>query len=146
MEKLVLKKEDTYKLQVNDEGEYIEFDLTDLSLPERIMSASENIVRIDEEYNIEMSNIENKFQNDDVAMIKAIIQLEKNKCLQLRREFDSFLGEGACQKIFGNTNRYGMFYDLFDALEPHFAKMEINIKKAKSRLVQKFAPKRNDVM
>ncbi len=146
MDKLVLKKEDTYKLQVNDQGEYIEFDLTDLGLPERIMNASENIAKINQEYLSEIAKLEKKYKDDEINMTKAIIQLERNKCLQMREEFDSFLGEGACQKIFGNKNRYGMFEDLFDSLEPHFAKMEINIRKAKEKLVKKYLPNKSDVM
>ena len=144
MEKLNLKKSDTYKLEVNDNGEYIEFDLTDISLPEKIMIASENIKKINDEYinNLLLINQE----TDEVVKTEKAIELEKEKCRQLRIEFDSFLGEGACQKIFGNKNQYGMFENLFEALEEHFSKMEINIKKAKEKLVQKYLLKDKSVI
>ena len=49
MEKLNLErnKEDFYILEVNEKGETIEFDLTDISLPEKIMKASENIGKLE---------------------------------------------------------------------------------------------------
>lgn len=146
MEKLILNKTDTYKLEVNDNGDYIEFDLTDLSLPKKIMEASENLERINNEYLTELSKIEERYKGDKISITKETILLEESKCLQMRKEFDSFLGEGACQKIFGDINRYGMFEELFEGLEPHFAKMKINIKKVKEKLVNKYLPKRNDVM
>lgn len=147
MEKLVLErnKEDFYVLEVNDKGETIEFDLTDIALPEKIMKASENIGKIDKEYQEEMIKLNNE-KNDDVLNIKKAIEIENKKCKQMRKEFDSFLGENACQKIFGDTNYYGMFLQLFDALEPHFDKMKIKLDKAKLKLANKYLPKNKDVM
>jgi hypothetical protein len=146
MEKLILKETETYKLEVNDKGEYIEFDLTDISLPERVLNACDNITKIDKEYAEEMRKINIDTINSDEETVRKCIAIEKDKCSKLRKEFDSFLGEGACQKIFGDTNKYGMFNTLFDALEPHFAKMKINLEKGKKKLVSKYLPKDNDVM
>ena len=64
----------------------------------------------------------------------------------MRSLFDSFLGEGACQKIFGNTDRYGMFEDLLNALQPHFDKMKIDLDKIKKELVEKYSPKSKKVI
>lgn len=146
MEKLVLEQKDTYKLEVNDNGDYIEFDLTDIGLPERIMNASDNISKINKDYMEQMNEIIEKYSDDEVVRTREIIQLEKEKCIQLRKEFDSFLGANSCQKIFGDKNYYGMFENLFEALEPHFNKMEINIKKAKEKLINKYMPQKKDVM
>lgn len=146
LEKLIIKQEETYKLEVNDKGEYIEFDLTDISLPEKIMIASENIAKLDKEYREKILKIDVDFKNDEIEKAKQSIKLEKEQCLKMRKEFDSFLGDGACYKIFGDTNRYGMFINLFEGLEEHFQKMKINIAKAKEKLVNKYLPKRNDVM
>ena len=41
MEKLVMNRDDEfYRLEVNDKGEYIEFDLTDITLSVKILEAS----------------------------------------------------------------------------------------------------------
>ena len=129
MEKLVIErnKDDFYKLQINDTDDYIEFDLTDISLPERVLNAANNIAKMDDDYQKEKKEISEKY-TDEEEKLKRLINLEKEKSLAMRKEFDSFLGEGSCQKIFGNANYYGMYLQLFDALEPHFKKME---KKAK---------------
>ena len=49
-------------------------------------------------------------------------------------------------KIFGDKNYYGMFLQLFEALEPHFDKMIIKTKKAKMKLANKYLPKNKSVM
>lgn len=147
MEKLVIerKKEDFYRLQINDTDDYIEFDLTDISLPERVLNAADNIAKMDSNYQKEREEIAKKY-DDEATRIRKLIALEKEKSIAMRKEFDSFLGEGACQKIFGDTNYYGMYLQLFDALEPHFKKMEINLKKGKEKLAKKYLNEEKDVI
>lgn len=146
MEKLNLQrdKDDFYILEVNDNGDTVEFDLTDISLPEKICIASDNIARISKEHDEEMLKLQD--EKDEYVATKKGIEIEKEKCAQMRKEFDSFMGEGACNKIFGDTNYYGMFLQLFDALEPHFEKMQIKKQKAMDKLRDKYLPKNNDVM
>lgn len=147
MEKLVIERnrEDFYRLQINDTNDYIEFDLTDISLPERVMNAADNIAKMDIDYQREKEEITKNVTNEE-EKVKKLIQLEKEKSLAMRKEFDSFLGEGSCQKIFGNANYYGMYLQLFEALEPHFKKMEIKLKKGKEKLAKKYLNNDSDVI
>lgn len=147
MEKLVIERnrEDFYRLQINDTEDYIEFDLTDISLPERVMNAADNIAKMDIDYQREKQEIINNNQNEE-QRVRKLIDLEKEKSLAMRKEFDSFLGEGSCQKIFGNANYYGMYLQLFEALEPHFKKMEIKLKKGKEKLAKKYLNNDSDVI
>ena len=147
MEKLVIEgnREDFYRLQINDTEDYIEFDLTDISLPERVMNAADNIAKMDSDYQREKQEIINNNQNEE-QRVRKLINLEKEKSLAMRKEFDSFLGEGSCQKIFGNANYYGMYLQLFEALEPHFKKMEIKLKKGKEKLAKKYLNNDSDVI
>lgn len=147
MEKLVIErnKDDFYKLQINDTDDYIEFDLTDISLPERVLNAANNIAKMDDDYQKEKKEISEKY-TDEEEKLKRLINLEKEKSLAMRKEFDSFLGEGSCQKIFGNANYYGMYLQLFDALEPHFKKMEIKLKKGKEKLANKYLNDNKEVL
>jgi hypothetical protein len=147
MEKLEIKRnrEDFYRLQINDTNDYIEFDLTDISLPERVMNAADNIAKMDIDYQREKEEITKNVTNEE-EKVRKLIQLEKEKSLAMRKEFDSFLGEGSCQKIFGNANYYGMYLQLFEALEPHFKKMEIKLKKGKEKLAKKYLNNDSDVI
>lgn len=146
-EKLEIKRnrEDFYRLQINDTDDYIEFDLTDIGLPEKILNASDNIFKIDSDYQKKIKEIDENC-TDEVENLKQKLKLEKDKCIEMRKEFDSFLGAGSCQKIFGDTNYYGMFLQLFDALEPHFKKMEIKLKKGKEILAKKYLNDKKDVL
>ena len=147
MEKLVIERnrEDFYRLQINDTDDYIEFDLTDISLPERIMNAADNIAKMDIDYQKEKKEIMENSNNEE-DQVRKLINLEKEKSLAMRKEFDSFLGDGSCQKIFGNANYYGMYLQLFDALEPNFKKMEIKLKKGKEKLANKYLKDNKDVL
>lgn len=145
--KLEIKRnrEDFYRLQINDTDDYIEFDLTDIGLPERILKASDNIFQIDGDYQKEMKEITESC-TDEVERLRKELKLEKEKSLAIRKEFDSFLGEGSCQKIFGDVNYYGMYLQLFEALEPHFEKMKIKLKKGKEKLANKYLNEQKDVL
>ena len=147
MEKLEIKRnrEDFYRLQINDTNDYIEFDLTDISLPERVMNAADNIAKMDIDYQRKKEEITKNVTSEE-EKVRKLIQLEKEKSLAMRKEFDSFLGEGSCQKIFGDANYYGMYLQLFDALEPHFKKMEIKLKKGKEKLAKKYLNNDSDVI
>lgn len=135
MEKLVLEKDNEaiYRLEVNDKGEYIEFDLADMNLPKKILDASERLSKIDDEFKQKAEEAD-KIE-DSIEKIKTQINLENEYAQEMRKTFDSFLGEGACQKIFGDKERYGQYMRLMNALQPHFEKMHLDIQKAKKRII-----------
>ena len=145
--KLEIKRnrEDFYRLQINDTDDYIEFDLTDIGLPEKILNASDNIFKIDSDYQKKIKEIDENC-TDEVENLRQKLKLEKDKCIEMRKEFDGFLGNGICEKIFGDANYYGMFLQLFEALEPHFEKMEIKLKKGKEILANKYLNNTKDVL
>ena len=147
MEKLILEqnKDDFYILEVNDKGDTIEFDLTDISLAEKIMNASEKIKEIDTKTKEKVLEMDKKTDNK-IELTKEIIKLEKEQAKEMRKAFDSFLGDGACQKIFGDKNRYGQFDELMEALQPHFNKMIMKLDKAKRKLANKYLLKDSDVL
>ena len=137
MEKLVLEKDEEaiYRLEVNDNGDYIEFDLADLTLPQRIMEASDRLSKIDGEFQQKAKDAEKI--KDSVAKVRKQLELDKEYAKEMRNIFDSFLGDGACQKIFGDKERYGQYQRLMDALTPHFDKMKLDIDKAKKRIIER---------
>ena len=145
--KIEIKRDrsDFYILEVNDKGDTIQFDLTDISLPEKILKASEELKNIDEDYKNNILQID-KEEISKEEKARKVIEIDKNFSIKSRKIMDSFLGDGACQKIFGDANYYGMYIELFEQLEPHFDKMIIKSKKAKTRLAEKYLPKKNGVM
>ena len=66
MEKLVLEKnmEDYYVMEVNDKGDTIEIDLTDMGLIERMMDAGDNIEKYGKEYSEREKTI---FENTELS-------------------------------------------------------------------------------
>ena len=107
MEKLRVQKNNIYKIEVNDDGEYIEFDLEDIGLRTKCFRALDEIKKIEKEYNKKIKNIKT---NKEAAFI------EEEFYKELRVAMDGFLGEGACQKIYGDRNYPSMFDDLFKEL------------------------------
>lgn len=145
MEKLNFQRnrEDFYILEVNEKGETIEFDLTDINLPDKIMKASENVKKLDEEY---MEKIRKVPKDDEEKYTKELLEIQKEMFTKMKKEMDSFMGDGACKKIFGEAEYYGMFLDLMEQLEPHFNKMIIKADVARKRLVEKYMPSKSDVI
>ena len=65
---------------------------------------------------------------------------------QMRAAMDVFLGEGACQKIFGDRNYIEMYDDLFKELAPHLEKMKLNTQGISDRIKEKYSPKDDGVL
>lgn len=147
MEKLILEKnkEDYYILEVNDKGDTIEFDLTDIRLPQLIMEAGDNLEKLGKEYAEKEKEIMETCKTDE-EKARAFIKLDDEHSKKQRKLFDSFLGEGACFKIFGNKENFGQYNALLDALEPHFKKMKFKRDKAQERLANKYLEKKSDVI
>lgn len=139
MEKLRVEKDNVYKIEVNDKGECIEFDLLDIELPIKLINASEELKKQKKIYKEKNEKLKNENLNPAEDMLKQY-EIDKEFCQTMRDVLDSFLGENACQKIFGDTNRIGMFDDFFTQLEPHLDKIIINIEQIKKDLIEKYKP------
>ena len=147
MEKLVLEKnlDDYYILEVNDKGDTIEFDLTDIRLPQLIMEAGDNMEKLGNEYAKKEKEILESSKTEE-EKVRELFEIENEHSKELRKLFDSFLGEGACYKIFGNKESFGQYNKLMEALEPHFKKMKFKRYKAQERLANKYIEKKSDVI
>lgn len=146
MEKLRINKDDVYRIEVNDNGDYIEFDLLDIELPMKVINLGKEIEKQTDFYNKKSIAIYKQYKDN-----QELLYINKNKCdvdfcNKLRKEFDKLLGENACYKIFGNINRIGMFDDLFEQLMPHFEKMKIDIAKAQDKLLEKYKIENKDTI
>lgn len=138
MDKIKINKEDVYRVEVND-GDYIEFDLLDIELPMRIYNLSKELTKQTDFYNKKIKSVEAEYKNNPTELFINKSKVDSDFCNKLRSEFDKVLGEGACYKIFGNTNRIGMFDALFEQLEPIFEHIEEESIKIKDRLIKRYS-------
>lgn len=142
MNSLRIKKDNIYRIEVNDDGEYIEFDLEDTSLNIKYYNALEEINSLIEKVKQKEDKL-NKKKADVIEYLK----LEEDTFKKSRKIMDSFLGLNACQKIFGNRNYYDMFFDLVEELEKkrdeldgnsYLDMLKINSSNLRNSIMQKY--------
>ena len=151
MNSIRIEKKDIYTIEVNDMGETIEFDLVDIELPFKCDRALSEVNRIYRELKAKLVIIEKKEDHslDGEVMTaneKAKLDAHRAAFKEMRVAMDAFLGEGACQKIFGDRNYLEMFDDLFEQLAPHFEKMKLNSQGITERIKAKYAKKDDGVL
>lgn len=139
MEKLRVEKDNVYKIEVNDKGEYIEFDLLDIELPIKLINASEELEKQKAIHEQKVEELKKENLEPKENMLKQY-EIDKEFCQTMRNVLDNLFGEGASQKIFGDTNRITMFNDFFTQLEPHLDKIIINVEQVKKDLIEKYKP------
>lgn len=144
-----VRSESEYVIEVNDKGETISFDLLDNNLVLRAMEAFKQIDELFKEYEgreAELDNQEEEVYLDGEITIpkgfKTGCELMDEVYTKARAAMDLFLGEGACQKIFGDKNTPDMFEVLTEELSPHLEKMGINAQRIKTKALQKHGPNR----
>lgn len=151
MNSIRIEKKDVYTIEVNDNGDTIEFDLVDIELPFKYDRAFSEVNRIFRALQAKLVIIEKKEDHrlDGGLMTaneKAKLEAHRAAFKEMRVAMDAFLGEGACQKIFGDRNYVEMYDDLFTALEPHFEKMKLNTEGIAARIKAKYSKKNDGVL
>lgn len=156
MNSLRVEKKDIYQIEVNDNGEYIEFDLADINLSFKCMEALENIEKIKKNALMQETIIKKKQDVKDKYISrnqKELLKLWRNTFKEMRIEMDKFLGEGACQKIYGDRNYIEMFEDLVEELKrpraeldgkSHFDKLNLTFDGMKNRIMKKYDSIKNE--
>ena len=151
MNSIRIEKKDIYTIEVNDNGDTIEFDLVDLELPFKCDRALSEVNRIYKELQAKLVIIEKKGDHklDGEIMTaneKAKLDAHRTAFKEMRVAMDAFLGAGACQKIFGDRNYVEMYDDLFEQLAPHFEKMKLNTEGITARIKDKYSKKADGVL
>ena len=151
-----------YTIEVNDKGDTISFDLEDTGLTSKLFKMYEALDKLKVKYMTQAQELDKRpdepFKTvteenpiDGEAVQKVLITKNQYEGTQMidqfyydaRHALDQFLGEGACQKIFGDKNYKDMFEDLLEQLTPEFKKMGINNELIKASAVKKHGPKPN---
>lgn len=129
--KLRVAKKNEYRIEVNDQGDTISFNIEDPSFYLRLEKVYEDIKKLESQAKAEIIVIQKK---EDIKRKGKLMSDNETKILQIydkmyrdmRNAMDEFLGVNACKKIFGDTNYLTMYDDLFEQLGPHFEKMGMN--------------------
>lgn len=147
-----VKSQDLFRIEVNDKGEYIEFDLSDVSLNFRCYESIDKINNIikeasEKEKQIFAKIVEEDIEDYDTESKREYAKLQNDTFAKMREAMDYFLGDGACQKIFGDYNNFDMFDLLIEEFEKpreeldgksYFDKMQITSTNLQQRLMQKY--------
>lgn len=113
MSKLRIQRE-SIKIDVNDQGEFIELPLDDESFPKRVYALLENFQAKQEELNNQLEEI------NDITDGQAI-DLNEEIHLFFKGEIDRVFGAETCRKVFGDiTPSVGLLSQFFEQIEPYF--------------------------
>lgn len=142
-------------LEVNDKGETISFDFADPAFLHKAQQMALKAQQIEKDFNKQFEGIGEAIEastDDDLAdemLTDSMIAVGAGFAefyQKLRTSIDSFLGEGASQKIYGDDNYFNMFNDLFEELQPYLDQgaelQKKEIAKAKKAALKKI-PKDN---
>ena len=151
MNSIRIEKKDIYTIEVNDNGDTIEFDLVDIELPFKCERAWAEVNKISKELQAQLviiSKQKDTKQNGKLMTKKEEMTVEayRKAFKEMRTAMDGFLGEGACQKIFGDRNYLEMFNDLHEELKPHLNKMELTSHGIMDRIKAKYGKKDDGVL
>lgn len=156
METIRVKNKNVYELEVNDKGETIVFDLSDITLPRKLGDAYKKIGEIQNNLKAQILIIEKRKESKKKNSLLTNNQLAitaawEKAYADMRNAMDLFLGEGGCQKIFGDSNYVEMFDDLFEALSEKkddgksvFDHLKVANDKYISQLEQKYGQMKKD--
>lgn len=138
MDKVIYEKKGVKQIQVNEQGDYIEIDLMDIELPFKVENTRKELIRQNNIFRNRCRAIENQYKNNEDLIRTNQYKAEIDFCNKCREVLDNLLGENACLKIFGKTNRYGMFNDYFEQLAKILGTLEIDVNAIKEDLVKKY--------
>ena len=149
--KIRVKNKDLYVIEVNDAGDTISFDVTDIELPFRLERAKKMAEDAMKWLNLQKPIIAKKperiakgnlLSERDRAMLNTYKELYK----KLRAAIDEFCGVGAADKIFGSQNYLEMFNDFIEQMQPHIDAMGVKSVDIKKRIEEKYnAPTEDEI-
>ncbi len=147
--KLRIKPKGLYEIEVNDNGDTIIFDTEDIELPFKLNETILSIEKIEKQIKLQTKAIEKK-DSKKIGILTNIDEeyrkLYKKAFSDMRKAMDCFLGESACQKIFGDRNYVSMWDDLFEQLQPHLEKIGILKADTNKLIADKYGDKDEDVI
>lgn len=144
--KIRVKSETLYLIEVNDEGDCIYFDISDIGLQAKLVECFDMVNKETDRFTKKEKELIQKIQNEPKKETKELYSEAEKEYIKAQEDFyktcrkimDKFLGENACQKIFGDANYPKMYIDLFEQLEPHFKEMGLKKEKMQKDLYKRY--------
>lgn len=118
MEKIRIAR-NVKRIEVNDDGEFIELDFDDLNLPYRYYAMLKRFEKDRAEFSRELSE---KLKGKNAAeSAEELVEAERRLNIHFRDAIDEVFGEGTCRKVYGDIlPSVEMHLQFFDALRPYF--------------------------
>jgi len=138
MDKVIYQKKNVKQIQVNEQGDYIEIDLMDIELPFKVQNTRNELIRQTKIFKNRCKALEKQYKNNQDLLRVNQYKAEIDFCNKCREVLDNLLGKDACLKIFGETNRYGMFDDWFEQFAPVLDNLQVDIETIKDNLINKY--------
>ena len=91
-------------------------------------------------YNNKVKALENQYKDDVKTYLYKRLDVDRTYCKKMREMFDSWLGEGTSQKVFGSKNRIGMFDEFYNQLVPILNDIQLNFEQIKENLLKRYNP------
>lgn len=144
-----VKNKNSYVIEVNDNGDTISFDLTDIELPFKLDRSYKMVSEAQQWLKGQMVIIAKKqdtAKKGDIMTVKERATLEAYKeCFKkMRAAIDEFAGAGASDKIFGEQNYLEMFDDFMEEMRPHLDQMEIRNIDIRKKIEEKYSVNAED--
>ena len=138
-----------YEIEVNDAGDIIAFDITDIELPfklERAKKMASDAQKWLKGQQILISKKKDMTKKGDLMTVNKRQTLETfRECIKrLSETTDEIAGTGARQKTFGDKNYLEMFNDFIEQMEPHFDKMQLQGVDVRKRIEEKYGDAAED--
>lgn len=111
------------RIEVNDDGEYIEIPISDTAFYERFGAIMKNFEQKEKEYGKRADELAEKHKDkpsDDVDAIIDSIQLYADLCRDTCAELDKLFGDGCCRKVFVGVQNPSveLIGDFFEQITP----------------------------
>lgn len=144
-----VRSKSEYIIEVNDNGDTIAFDITDIELPfklERAQRIAQEAVKWLKAQQVIISKKQDTAKKGDMLTTKerAILEAYRECFKKMRAAIDEFAGAGASDKIFGDKNYLEMFNDFMSAMEPHLDKMELKSIDIRKKIEKKYGDAAKD--
>ena len=107
------------RIEVNDDGEYIEINFGDARFMGNLFNMLNDAQAKVKEAEAKEAEIREQFKDDTDAQTRELLELNQEVLLYMVTGFDSVLGAGTCNKVFGDIiPTVYLFQDFMDQLLP----------------------------
>lgn len=147
--KINVESSENVKVEINDNGAFIELNPLDVDFPLKMEKASKRMTELEHKLEQEILIIDKRQDVKDGLMSKNTrdrLLKFKEYNIECGKVVDSLFGEGTTKSIFGNKNYIGMHVDLFNSLLPTIKEVYGNPDAIMNRIKTKYAKEDSDVL